>query len=359
MDTVRNSSALFENSLREQSQTIMEIIYVKATGKSILEYDVPTLIILFVIFFLGSGNIVVLYVFKKTKKFRTTFNIFVIGLAFENVLSSWIRVPMEIFDILSRYELRNKTWCRIKLFIGGFSNTGTLSLVGLMAFVRMVILLRSATMGISTKIACLIVSISFCIGLGMAFVTIDNNNSQYAICVGDLHSLATNGTSAEDTKARWQIQLTLSIIFFTLTIISYFILIIYLIIKRAQKEIIMKKDRKNNIMTIKTAFLITSVFLISYIGPYVPGMMLKFRASLKDVYHYNSLMVSVAYNQSAANPLVYLYSSSVYRSALRQTIPESLLIFWRKIFQSNRIAPEGSGTQSVFTTSMATSTVWK
>ncbi len=115
MDTVSNSSALFENSLRERPQTIMEIIYVKATGKSILKYDIPTLIILLVIFFLGSGNIVVLYVFKKTKKLRTAFNIFVIGLAFENILSSWIRVPMEIFDVFSQYELRNRSWCRVQV----------------------------------------------------------------------------------------------------------------------------------------------------------------------------------------------------------------------------------------------------
>ncbi len=92
-----------------------------------------------------------------------------------------------------------------------------------------------------------------------------------------------------------------------------------------------------DVFVYRNPFLITGIFLISYIGPYVPALVFDFRPGLKDVYHYNSLLVSVNTLQSAANPLVYLYSSSVYRAALKDVIPESVWILWRRVHHGNRI----------------------
>ncbi len=347
MDSIRNSSNMFLNSSGGQnSKVIQEFIRRQTTGNFILRYDIPTTVILILIFLLGCGNLLVLYVLKRTKKLRNAFNIFVMGLALENILCSCIRVPMEIYEVFNRYEMRSKNWCQVKLLIGGFSNMATLSLVAFMAFVRMVIILQKVTVGISTKVAYFTVFISFSIGFGMAIVNINENNAQFAICVGDLHKTVSDRTNALEKKFLWTLQLAVSILFFAMTIISYTILIIYLIKKRAQRDLILKNDKKNNVMTIKTAFMITGIFFISYVGPYVPARVIGFHPSLKTVYHYNSLLVAVANIQSAANPLIYLYSSSVYRTALKETLPESVLMCWRRVFHGNQINEVTTTVQS-------------
>ena len=145
----------------------------------------------------------------------------------------------------------------LKLLIGGFTNMATLSMIALMAFVRMFIILQKVAVGISTKAAYFSVFVSFCIGLGMAIGNINENNAQFAICVGDLLKTSRDRKAALEKKFLWRLHLGVSILFFAVTVISYTILIVFLVMKRAQREMIVKNDRKNNIMTIKTAFLIT------------------------------------------------------------------------------------------------------
>ncbi len=234
----------------------------------------------------------------------------------------------------------------VKLMIGGFTNMATLSLIALMAFVRMIIILQKVTAGISTKVAYFSVFVSFSVGFGMAIGNINENNALFAICTGNLLKNAHDRKAALEKKFLWRLQLGVSVLFFAITVISYLILIIFLLVKRAKRELIVKNDKKNNIMTIKTAFLITGIFLISYIGPYVPALVFGFRPGLKNVYHYNSLLVSVNNFQSAVNSLIYLYSSSVYRAAIKDVIPEPLMIFWRRLRHGNQIEMSSSIVQS-------------
>ncbi len=254
----KNSSEELVNSTMGQNvKTMLEYIHRTTTGKFVLKYDIPTAIILILIFLFGSGNSLVLFVTRRNKKLRNAFNIFVVGLAVENLLCSCVRVPMELYELFNQYQLRSKTWCEAKLLIGGFTNMATLSMIALMAFVRMFIILQKVAVGISTKAAYFSVFVSFCIGLGMAIGNINENNAQFAICVGDLLKTSRDRKAALEKKFLWRLHLGVSILFFAVTVISYTILIVFLVMKRAQREMIVKNDKKNNIMTIKTAFLIT------------------------------------------------------------------------------------------------------
>ncbi len=114
MYLVKNSSDKFLNSTMERNvKTIQDFMYRETTRKFILKYDILTAIILILIFLLGSGNLVVLFVIKRTKKLRNAFNIFVVGLAVENILCSYIRVSLELYELFSQYELRSKSWCQV------------------------------------------------------------------------------------------------------------------------------------------------------------------------------------------------------------------------------------------------------
>ena len=134
--------------------------------------------------------------------------------------------------------------------IGGFTNMATLSLIALMALVRMIIILQKVAAGISTKVAYFSVFVSFSVGFGMAIGNINENNAQFAICTGDLLKNAHDRKAALEKKFLWRLNLGVSVLFFAITVISYSILIIFLLVKRAKRELIVKNDKKNNIMTL-------------------------------------------------------------------------------------------------------------
>ena len=134
------------------------------------------------------------------------------------------------------------------------------------------------------------------------------------------------------------VYMSMNGIVFIVTFLSYAILTCHMRCKNRQNTSIMNKTE---ILTLKAGVSVSIIFIVSYLMPFVPRVVL-FRQYVgpQNALHVIKLFVSLTYLQSALNPYVYMATNSNFRKIYWKTL-------CRTFCKTSRIHPSVPGDITV------------
>ncbi len=303
-------------------------------GKWCLPFDIPIIVILVLTFLAGFGNMVFVLCFLHVPRLRKPFNVCVLGMAITDGLMTTIAAPMELTEIVLNFVPIGYIWCDVKLFIRTFCFSSSLMLIFMISVLRLMYGGMHFPPKPTLRIMVMIIGIIYGLCVGMAMFIVDRTSNTYMQCLGIL----TKNTSLSNKTWKW--FLALSLLLFIGTFICYFVLALIMKLRHSSSSVPQNKSlRRNDILTLRTAIIVTAWFAVCYLVPFL-AVFESLQPSLPNILHWLALFNTSIYIQSAINPLIYTWSSQVYRAAILNAAPRCIKRFVKAVCCLNEVGVE-------------------
>lgn len=142
----------------------------------------------------------------------------------------------------------------------------------------------------------------------------------------------------QNTNPSWRFYSSLSLFLLAVTFLCYLTLALVLKINRKGK-----KETKYTILTAKVAVVKSVLFGVCFLFPYFP-LLVDIPVPLRHSRNLVSLFSAVMFLHGGLNPLVYIWTSKIFREAFRRTLPK-----WVRKHLASQITGPNQVTSAVFT----------
>ncbi|KAI7806074.1 GPR81-like protein 3 [Triplophysa rosa] len=270
------------------------------------------------------GNVVALYVFcKYMKSWRTN-----VTFLFNLILSDFLlllSLPFRI-DNFVRGEtwIFGDAWCRINLFMLAVNRSASIAFMTAVAFDRYfkVVHPHHKTNHISSKQAAGVACFIWATVIALRIPLLTNN----LLKAGENYSRCRSFSNYEDVSPG-------ILLHYIVFILEFFVTLMLLIFCSVRITCVLRsrprlKDSKKGQRAIRTVLVIVGVFVFCFFPSIGTGLTVLILKSLGEKYcnTYNlttelfSMSLAFTYLNSALDPVIYCFSSSLFRNYLKRTL---------------------------------------
>ena len=299
------------------------------------EFDIFSFILRLIVLILGQGNWFVVIVYNKCPNLQRPLNFLAASLASIGVVMAVTEVPISIVEISFIYSFPNeRIMCPVLVWIRTFGYVFCVCMIGLIAAVRLSLVLRAKSVQVKWRQARCGVSLAAFLSIVLAslFTSIEESAAM-TLCLN-----LPSSTRKSSVAWIWKVTMVISCAIFALLLACY--LAIFCIIKQRHQKISQTSKStfhmlKLEMLPLRHGAVITGCFiifsLIPFLLPALPvslfwdeqGMKVRNMVGLIDA------LVSVQY---ALNPVVYFLAVKSQRA-------EVITFIKRSIFMTTQVSP--------------------
>ena len=235
-------------------------------------YGITNMIILSVILLGSSLNLLLLWFIQHSKEMRTPFNMIISVMLSANLLRSGIIITMEIVETYNNYSIQGRVYCILKVLLRGSTYGLSLVITTAIAIMRAYVCVKTALIKIKMSTAITVIAIAFLLAILLVIPLLLPGSATQNVC------LALMPLGGKDSHRLYIIVRSLLVLlFFIVVFASYLTIALYIKVKKRNFKVV-----KKELLTLKSGVLLSLLFLVTYISPYLGGLMAWIPRILQD-----------------------------------------------------------------------------
>ena len=260
------------SSMVDDNDTLQQFYVARHPSIPLEWYSIMNMIILSVILCGSSLNLLILRFIQHNKHMRTPFNMMISAILIANLLRAGVIITMELVETYNNFSIQGRVYCILKVLLRGCMYGLSLVITTAIAIMRAYVCVKTVLIKIKTSIALTVIAIAFLLATLLVVPYLLPGSQTQNTCLA-LMPLGGEGFHRFYPALRSILVLLLFFVVFA----SYLTIALYIRVKKRNFKVV-----KTELFTLKGGVILSLVFLITYIPPYLGVLVVWIPRVLQD-----------------------------------------------------------------------------